>query len=156
MRPAAGRILDQLHGASSWAARFAVLDACLGRWAAAPGAGHPIVASAWDQLRRSGGTLAVEQLASDSGCSQRYLAKVFQAELGLTPKVAGRVIRFDTARRRLLRGGVALAAAAAAAGYYDQAHLDRDFRQFAGCSPTRWLATEFRNVQDTGAAVARG
>lgn len=154
--PAAGRILDQLHGASSWAARFAVLDTCLGRWSAAPGARHPVVATAWNQLRRSGGTLAVEQLASDSGCSQRYLAKVFRAELGLTPKVAARVIRFDIARRRLLRGGLAVAETAAAAGYYDQAHLDRDFRQFAGCSPTRWLATEFRNVQDDSVPAAQG
>jgi AraC-like DNA-binding protein len=55
------------------------------------------------------------------------------------------VIRFDRARRRLARRAsagqpLALADLAASAGYFDQAHLDRDFRLLAGCSPTRWLA----------------
>ncbi len=41
----------------------------------------------------------------------------------------------------------ALARLAAEAGYYDQAHLAREFRGLAGCSPSAWLAEEFRNVQ---------
>ena len=36
---------------------------------------------------------------------------------------------------------------AAEYGYYDQAHLARDFRDLAGCPPSVWLAEEFRNVQ---------
>lgn len=153
---AAGRILDQLHAAPSWAARFAVLDTFLGGCVVARDPISPVVAGAWEGLRRSGGSLPVQRLALDSGCSQRYLAKMFQSELGLTPKVAGRVVRFDLARRRLLRGGGTVARTAAAAGYYDQAHLDRDFRQFAGCSPTQWLALEFRNVQDDTATPVPG
>lgn len=140
--PAARRILDRLHAAPSWAARFAVFDAVLGEPMAAPDLGHPVVSGAWDRLRRSGGRLAVEQLAADFGCSQRYLGQRFRSELGFSPKVAGRIIRFDRARRRLAREGGTVAETAAAAGYYDHAHFDRDFRQFAGCSPTQWLAAE--------------
>jgi Helix-turn-helix domain len=63
-----------------------------------------------------------------------------------------RVVRFDRARRLLQRrvataGQPELAALAAACGYYDQAHLAREFRALAGCPPSRWLAEEFRNVQ---------
>ena len=36
---------------------------------------------------------------------------------------------------------------AAECGYYDQAHLAREFRALAGCPPSQWLAEEFRNVQ---------
>ena len=40
-----------------------------------------------------------------------------------------------------------LAELAAESGYYDQAHLDREFAALAGCAPTTWLAREFRYVQ---------
>jgi AraC-like DNA-binding protein len=51
------------------------------------------------------------------------------------------VVRFDRARRRLLRrqaegGWVVLAGFAAECGYYDQAHLARDLRELAGCPPS--------------------
>lgn len=43
--------------------------------------------------------------------------------------------------------GLSLADLAAECGYYDQAHLARDFRALAGCPPTQWVAEEFRNIQ---------
>ena len=62
------------------------------------------------------------------------------------------MVRFDRARRRLQRlqaesGRVVLAELAAQCGYYDQAHLARDFRDLAGCPPSVLLAEELRNVQ---------
>lgn len=148
--PAAAEVLGRLHEARSWAARFAVLDVALGGWPASRQVGHPAVSDAWNRLKLTGGALPVDSLAADFGCSQRYLAKRFQAELGFGPKVAARIIRFDLARRRLARAGGTVAETAAESGYYDHAHFDREFRQFAGCSPTQWLADEFRIVQDSG------
>ena len=94
-------------------------------------------------------------LAREIGWSPRYLGSRLQAETGLTPKAAARVVRFDRARRLLQRWSAStaggpppvLADLAAGCGYYDQAHLAREFRAFAGCPPTQWLAEEFRNVQ---------
>jgi transcriptional regulator GlxA family with amidase domain len=103
-------------------------------------------------MRESRGAISIGELADETGWSARHLQGRFQTEIGLSPKLAARVIRFDRARR-LLQSRVAagattdLAGVAAAAGYFDQAHLDRDFRAFAGCSPTGWLDAEFRNVQ---------
>ncbi len=48
--------------------------------------------------------------------------------------------------------GLGLAALAVETGYYDQAHMDREFNALAGCPPVRWLAEEFRNIQ-SGAAL---
>jgi len=93
---------------------------------------------------------------SETGWSSRHLASRFRTEIGLTPKAAARVIRFDRAKQTLIRhvdtgayqdGGYQLADLAADTGYFDQAHLAREFRALAGCPPSQWLAEEFRNVQ---------
>jgi AraC-like DNA-binding protein len=96
----------------------------------------------------------VSALAAGTGWSERHLTSRFRAEIGLTPKAAARVIRFDRARKLLVRNltehadaSYRLADLAADCGYFDQAHLAREFRALAGCPPSQWLAEEFRNVQ---------
>jgi AraC-like DNA-binding protein len=146
--------LERLRAAPSWAARFAVLDDVLvGALIDAPPL-SPEVVRAWDCLVASGGGIEVAALASEVGWSRRHLAHRFQQEFGLSPKVAGRVLRFDRARHLLGRPPrPGLAAVAAACGYYDQAHLTREFRDFAGMSPTAWLAEQLPSVQDELTAV---
>jgi AraC-like DNA-binding protein len=162
--PLAAQISERLQDAADWPRRFEILNELLldrarARAAAAggtePGAVPGIsreVRYAWQALLRSGGRIGVAQLAADTGWSDRHLRAKFRLEIGLTPKAAARVIRFDRARRRLvgrIRAGGApdLAELAADGGYYDQAHLDREFAALAGCAPTAWLAQEFRYVQ---------
>jgi AraC-like DNA-binding protein len=75
------------------------------------------------------------------------MALIFDA-----PLVARAFFLIRRARRRLLRqqakaGRVVLAEFAAECGYYDQAHMARDFRDLAGCPPSVLLAEELRNVQ---------
>ena len=113
---------------------------------------RPETVRAWRQLLASGGGVTVAEAARDTGWSSRQLRNRFAAEIGLTPKAAARVIRFDRTRRRLQRQAAAgqlgpLADVAAECGYYDQAHLAREFRELAGCPPSTWLAEECRNVQ---------
>src|SRR5690349_342928 len=142
---------DRVRAAAGWPERFAVLDEILLRRAAHADVA-PEVSWAWRQLLREGGALRVSELAAGTGWSGRHLTSRFRAEIGLTPKAAARVIRFDRARRLLVRkltagGDYLLADLAADCGYFDQAHLAREFRALAGCPPSQWLAEEFRNVQ---------
>jgi transcriptional regulator GlxA family with amidase domain len=135
-----------------------VLDRLLTRRIDAGSPVRPEVEWAWQRLLRAGGTVEVAALAAEVGWSARYLGKRFGVDIGLSPKAAARVMRFDRARRILQsRAGAGLdpglAMLAVDCGYFDQAHLARDFGQFAGCSPSRWLAEEFRNVQAVGAGV---
>ncbi|TLS44991.1 AraC family transcriptional regulator [Streptomyces montanus] len=156
---------DRLHDATDWAARFRVVDNWLLRrmsdheglraTSAVP------IAHAWQRLLSAGGRLRVGKLAADIGFSERHLRNRFREEIGLTPKAAARVIRFDLARRRLatlphsrlrsiggtLTGLPDLAGLAADHGYADQSHLDREFNALASCTPSAWLAQEFRNIQ---------
>jgi AraC-like DNA-binding protein len=156
-----GRLADAIRervlAAPDWDGRFAVLEEFLAdrvRAAQAPGglAPRPEVRYAWDRLRQSRGAVSVADLAAETGWSARHLGEQFRAETGLSPKAAARVVRFDRARRRLLLrqaegSRVVLAELATECGYYDQAHLARDFRDLAGCPPSLLLAEELRNVQ---------
>ena len=92
--------------------------------------------------------MRVDTLVRETGWSARHLGASLRRETGLSPKVAARVLRFDRARRLIAAAPASrLADVAPACGYADQSHLDRDFREFAGAAPSRWLADEVRNVQ---------
>ena len=143
---------DRVRAAAGWPERFAVLDQLLLRRIGSRAEAAPEVSWAWHELLRAGGTVRVSALAAGTGWSERHLTGRFRAEIGLTPKTAARVIRFSRARNLLVRhvaadGQPSLADLAAACGYFDQAHLAREFRSLAGCPPSQWLAEEFRNVQ---------
>ena len=143
---------DRVRAAATWPERFAILDEVLCRRVIVDEDVAPGVSWAWGELLREGGALRVSALAEGTGWSGRHLTSRFRAEIGLTPKAAARVIRFDRARRLMVRrlaadGDYLLADLAADCGYFDQAHLAREFRSLAGCPPSQWLAEEFRNVQ---------
>jgi AraC-like DNA-binding protein len=171
----AAELQDRVRAGLSWAERFAALDAVFAACAGL-GAGpfpsrtgpmdtrdliEPEVGWAWQLLLATRGAVPIGVLAEQTGWSSRHLDNRFRAEIGLTPKAAARVIRFDRARRMLMRRVGAghppdLARLAAAGGYYDQAHLAREFRGLAGVPPSRWLAEEFRNVQGDDRQVQAG
>ena len=144
----AARLAERLHDAPGAAARFAILDAeLLRRVAGAAPPARPDAERAWRLLRATGGRIRVDALAERIGCSRRHLVNAFAQEVGVPPKVAARLIRFEAARARL--GSVPLGRLAAEHGYADQAHLAREFAALAGAPPTR-----FPSVQDTAAVPA--
>jgi AraC-like DNA-binding protein len=137
-------IRERLAAAPDWTARFAVLDTALGALLTDCSASYEPIGYAYRRLLN--GPVPIATLAGEMGWSGRHLTGRFRAELGLGPKQAARLARFDRARRAV-RPGVLLADVAAGHGYADQSHLVRDFQAFAGCSPSRWLADEFGFVQ---------
>ena len=165
--PVTAEITGRIRAVASWPERFAAIDqALLARLRAGSPPGRslgPEVGFAWRELLRAGGGVSVSWLADETGWSERHLRSRFLAETGLSPKAAARVIRFHRARKLLQRrsadGTLArsgLAGLAADSGYYDQAHLAREFRALAGCAPSDWLAEEFRNVQAAADAAVPG
>jgi AraC-like DNA-binding protein len=148
----AHEIRDRLQQATTWRERFGILDRLLLTRLDDSRFLPPEVVRAWTMLGASGGTTTIADLADEVGWSTRHLANQFTTEIGLTPKAAARVIRFDRARRALqqqaaLPGPQDLARLANDHGYYDQPHYYREFAALAGCSPARWLTEEFRNIQ---------
>lgn len=91
-------------------------------------------------LQETAGGVRIGKLAGELGCSRRHLAAVFHEQVGLPPKTVARQLRFQSVCRRLTRDPARWADIAYDAGYCDQAHLNREFRDLAGTTPTDFLA----------------
>ncbi|MET9203903.1 helix-turn-helix domain-containing protein [Streptomyces bacillaris] len=140
--------VDRLRAATTWAARFAVLDELFLR-AVGRGGGErlfrarPEVAEAWRRLVAAQGRVQVGAVATELGWSRRYLTERFRDEVGLSPKTFARVLRFEHAHHlATAHDPLPWADVAAVSGYADQAHLVRDWREFTGRSPTAWRRGE--------------
>jgi AraC-like DNA-binding protein len=88
----------------------------------------------------SGGAVPIRRIAGEVGWSHKHLIARFKRQVGLPPKTAARLVRFERAQRRLdRRGQTSWADIAAESGYADQAHLVREFRDFTGTTPTGFV-----------------
>jgi transcriptional regulator GlxA family with amidase domain len=94
---------------------------------------HPAVEYALDALARP--EARVGDIAKYAGLSQRRLIELFTAAVGLTPKRFGRVLRFHRATALARSSAFDWTRIAHESGYYDQAHLIRDFRELAEVTP---------------------
>lgn len=108
------------------------------------------VGKAVDRIMLSRGSISVESLAELTGKSRRSLELAFQKVVGTSPKMFCRIARFrnlydSVSDNALPAGWVKIALDS---GFFDQSHLIRDFRRFAGESPTAFLAaqTPFANT----------
>lgn len=143
----AARICQQLHDLTSWADRFSWTDSWLAHRCAAAPRVHPEVAWAWRRIVAGHGMVRVEQLAAELGWSRKRLWAEFRSQLGLPPKRAAKLIRFDHAVHGLVAGQDA-AAVAADRGYTDQSHLHRDVMAFTGLTPATVVNEPFLAVDD--------
>ncbi|HEY3675687.1 MAG TPA: helix-turn-helix domain-containing protein [Candidatus Tumulicola sp.] len=92
-----------------------------------------------EAILRERGAVSIDSLRAQTGLTRPRLAHRFRQELGVTPKRFARIVRFHQALRSL--GNKATPSATAIdLGYFDQAHLYRDFEEFAGMTPGEFLA----------------
>lgn len=102
-------------------------------------------------------TAPIGDIATEVGVSREHLAREFTRIVGLTPRVLARLLRM----RRLLaaidvHGAVGWQALAADLGWFDQAHLIRDFRRHTGVTPTAYLAAQRAGLTAVETADAAG
>jgi AraC-like DNA-binding protein len=143
----ASRIAEQLDDASSWEDRFAMADALLVRRCETGPPVDPEVAWAWNRIVVSRGRARVERLAAELGWSRKRLWSRFHAQIGLPPKRAAKLVRFDLAAHRLV-AGEGPARVAADGGYTDQSHLHRDVMAFTGVTPATLPGEPFLAIDD--------
>ncbi len=159
----AARVQERLTESRGWDAAFGLLGGHLTGALERRRGGDPRseVRHAWSLLTASGGRLPIAEVAARVGLTPRHLGTLFTREVGRTPKAVAGLIRFEHAvdliKHDVARTGrTELAAVAARCGYADQSHLTRDVVERLGVPPTRWIAEEFRNLQDHGSPPAAG
>jgi AraC-like DNA-binding protein len=143
-----------------WAERFDAIEWLIGS-RVAQCAVPPYIERTWERLVRTWGRAPVGSLAADAGCSHRHLIQQFRTCIGLSPKKAAMLLRFDrsidavtqkgsaTSPRKPYLDGSAPPGAdarrarwadiAADCGYFDQSHFIHEFRTFAGAAPAELL-----------------
>lgn len=130
-------LCDRLREAPDWDARFDLVEAFLTERVGALPEVPPPVAWALARIVRSRGAIDIGALARQTGFSQKHLAAQFRNHVGLPPKRVARLVRFDAVVAHLKAGGQEdWAALAHRFGYFDQSHLNREFRAFTDGTPT--------------------
>ena len=139
-------LASRMHEARSTAERIHAIEEALLRRMRGDGA---LVQAAVCAIERRDGDLRIRGLASALGTTERSLERAFFAQVGIGPKSLARLMRFHAALRG--RDG----------GYFDDAHRIREFRDFAGLTPTEFRREQHAihdafvgNLQDSGAAEA--
>lgn len=139
-------LTERIRSTPSWDDRFAIAAAFL-RSRVPRGFGvAPEIAYAWDQTVRTRGLLRIETLAAETGWTRQRLWSRFRTHIGVSPKHASELVRFDHAAH-LLATGRSPADAAVEAGYADQSHLHRRTKAITDMTPTvvaraPWLAID--------------
>jgi AraC-like DNA-binding protein len=147
--PSGFELRERLCGVSTHRARFQIMEAVLTDRLRRSRNGHLAVALAIDGFGPYGTGASVRDVARDVGMCQRRFRKVFADQVGLTPKVFCRILRFQ--RVRTLAGQSEKpdwAWIASTCGYFDQSHLINEFQEFSGSSPTQYLRRLRRHQQD--------
>ena len=90
-------------------------------------------------MQRARGVVGVAEVAARSAVSLRHLERVFQEQIGVSPKVFGRLLRLDHALE-LAGPGSNWAEVANSCGYFDQSHLVKEFRALTGATPVEFTA----------------
>jgi AraC-like DNA-binding protein len=103
---------------------------------------RPDAQIAIDALVRSHGSERIESVCRGLGVSRKHLGAVFQAHVGLSPKAYARMFRFRRVIDLVQSSGRTpdWTQIAVSCGYYDQAHFNHEFREFAGMSPSEYTA----------------
>jgi len=121
--------------------RVGHLEAFLKRKLAERGTLDAVVQHNVQAIFASSGQVSPDQLAQYAGLTVRQLERRFQVAVGVSPKFLCRIVRFRAIFDRL-QSSTPWSNIALDCGFFDQSHLIRDFKLFAGQSPTAFLAAQ--------------
>ena len=103
------------------------------------------------EIEDAWGRIRIAELSARLGLGGRRLERAFQRQIGVSPKLFTRIVRFQRVFELVQAGlpcpgriAIDWAMLALDCGYFDQSHLIRDFRRFSGQSPAAYFDSEHR------------
>ena len=142
----AAQLREQLLEAADWPARFTIVERFLTARLTASPVPPPALQWALARMHATDGDLDIGSLTAELGCSRRYLIGAFNDFVGVPPKLFARILRFQRACSLAEAGTLRWSEIAQRSGYYDHAHLIRDFQQFAGRTPVSFAASSLTDA----------
>ncbi|TWT25274.1 helix-turn-helix domain-containing protein [Planomicrobium sp. CPCC 101110] len=98
-----------------------------------------LVKHAIAEIYRSKGTINIQEVAFDVGCSEQYIRRRFEAYIGFSPKQFSQVVKFQNALDYFLAPEQPdMLDIVHETGYYDQAHFIKDFKKFMQVTPKQY------------------
>lgn len=89
-------------------------------------------------IRTTSGQLPLVDVASKCCLSLRHFERKFKTSTGVSPKTFSKIVKFQHTISYLKNNNNSLYLTAIDCGYYDQAHMIKDFRTFSGNSPSNF------------------
>jgi AraC-like DNA-binding protein len=138
--PSAGRLRERLCEARTSTERFLLFEETLLSRLDYGVEQHYAVSAALEMFGKNQAGPIVREAAKYLGLSERRLIQVFKTEVGITPKLFSRILRFQQARTFIHQNpSPNWATIGLDFGYFDQSHLIREFLEFSGLSPTDYI-----------------
>lgn len=140
LHEAATEMTEHVRQGHTPAEQLKRLEASLGKALARLKKPDPMVRKAVKLIAQQQGDLEVSALAEHLGVSRQTVKHKFDQHVGVGPKLFGKLRRFQAVLRRLANTSKPdWTKLAQENGYYDQAHLIREFNHFTGFSPQKFL-----------------
>ncbi|MGH9335168.1 MAG: helix-turn-helix domain-containing protein [Vicinamibacteria bacterium] len=133
------QLWERLQEAGNLRKQLEVFELCLAQRLPRVCGIHPAIAHA---LSRFSATTDIGEIVEETGYSHRRFIEIFRRTVGLAPRLYCRVLRFQQALKVAnRRPRVSWIDVALESGYSDQAHFNREFREFTGISPGEYRLT---------------
>lgn len=93
-----------------------------------------------EQICLSNGTISIHQLSEVLCYSERHIHRMFLSHMGYSPKLFSRIIRFQSALTEMMNHpGRNISDYIKQLDYSDQAHFQREFKEFTGMTPRQLM-----------------
>ena len=139
--PDAGWVTEMLSASATFDERVGIVAEFARRQLADPEYTPDFVEYSELQLCQARGNIRMDSISDYTGYTGRYCREKFKESHGISIKNYSSIMRFQNAVRMLAQSGGEVGSLSDIAfnnGYFDQSHLNREFRRFSGATPLRY------------------